>query len=404
MTNKNAVLLATALASAAASCGTPLADVGEPDHSSFAVANLNGDSTTECPSCSSNAATIGDQIVFRDLNWRRVENSGGVRIVGARWCTAWNIGDRNAPTPICLHWNKTDLFVQRDGLWMGQLAPNNEPAPGSAPVPTSTSEVLTSNLIIDLAHRCGARYELVLLKTEMTPFWTKPTGAPNDLARGHHFLYRKTRTGGSSCPGNEGSREINTDVLRPFERLCAGQFDETQAAPYTAFIFDSDFYDLTSKTVTEKPPTPDRGWFNLACAGTAMAKMHLLRHTGASASPLVPRTRLSDRQAMLKMLTADYCGTGLSFTENGTRLRYMDAKGLYTPTPGINLGGLFDVSAVEGIWNEGGAICLNTPRLRPRGLVESSCATPPPECSAEMIHSWTSYGDVLSVNPIPAPS
>src|SRR5262249_31439197 len=112
---------------------------------------------------------------------------------------------------------------------------------------------------------------------------------------------------------------------------------------HSAIAFAGDRYDPVQKIVTDTV----RGtqWFNLACAGTATAKVHLVRHTNAGAwspstwhpgvditSPGAPyHTAPQLRQAMLKMFAADYCGSGFPFTVDGQPLLYDDTNPAYTP-------------------------------------------------------------------------
>ena len=94
------------------------------------------------------------------------------------------------------------------------------------------------------------------------------------------------------------------------------------------------------------------GWVNIACATTALAKLFLVRHTEASQTQTTTR---AERQAMLKMFTADVCGDEhVSFTVHGQPLYWEDSKGItrFPPSP----------RRLEAIWNENGAVCLDRPR------------------------------------------
>jgi hypothetical protein len=65
----------------------------------------------------------------------------------------------------------------------------------------------------------------------------------------------------------------------------------------------------------------------IACVGEAAAKMKLMDfhpHGNRQAS-------VAERQATLRMITADYCGTGHSFTVNGTQVAWRDAAGQIEP-------------------------------------------------------------------------
>jgi hypothetical protein len=60
-----------------------------------------------------------------------------------------------------------------------------------------------------------------------------------------------------------------------------------------------------------------------------------------------------ERQAMLKMLVADYCGTGRAFTVPGEPLLWQSGRISYALPP-LNL---------EARWTANGASCLGVPRL-----------------------------------------
>jgi hypothetical protein len=181
--------------------------------------------------------------------------------------------------------------------------------------------------------------------------------------------------------------------------------------PNLAVLFTGERYDAKDVTVSAPaaPPTgPDpglsSGWFNIACVGTALAKMHFLRHTtagsGSSSSP-----SHSQRQAMLKLLSADYCGDGRAYARNGTPLFFRDQEGRFDPTRWYDKD---RVGEFEAIWTADGALCLDDPRrwdpaqsshdLRAeivtacgRSSVESRRRTIP-RCTAEQLASWQSFG------------
>jgi hypothetical protein len=160
-----------------------------------------------------------------------------------------------------------------------------------------------------------------------------------------------------------------------------------------------DRYDARGKRVLhpDGDDALDPGWFNIACSGFVTAKIHLLRYTEAASASSV-RTTWSERQAMLKMLTADYCGEGHAFTENNVPLRYRDRRGLCNTIPDEDLG---SVRLTEAIWNERGAVCLNHPRMGDDTLgdVYRECDIPwcgdSPEPIAEQ---WRNAGQVISAN------
>ena len=74
------------------------------------------------------------------------------------------------------------------------------------------------------------------------------------------------------------------------------------------------------------------------------------------------------RQATLKMITADYCGGGQSYTANGTPVVWRNRAGTVDSTD------LHTPDAVEAVWTAGGALCLDTPRIADVTCQLPSCA------------------------------
>ena len=111
-----------------------------------------------------------------------------------------------------------------------------------------------------------------------------------------------------------------------------------------AVIFEGDRINAQAKTVNT---TPDVNWFNIGCAGYSLAKLRLTRNT------IAHNTDWRARQATLKMFVADYCGTGMPFTVDGTPIRWKGGLVDYYSPPG----------QIEARWTANGAACLTTPRL-----------------------------------------
>jgi hypothetical protein len=191
-----------------------------------------------------------------------------------------------------------------------------------------------------------------------------------------------------------------------------------------AIAFTGDRYVPEQKTVTDAARgTP---WFNLACAGTATAKMHLVRHTNAGAwtaatwhtgmdvlDPGAPfHTDVGQRQAMLKMYAADYCGGGTAFTVDGQPLLYDDARHWYVPPDGVfrlteNSDGTLSPpgAALEALWTPNGAMCVSALRLVSRSIVPCLNTNPRPACTTAMVRQWVVNPGgvhVISANP-PSP-
>jgi ADYC domain-containing protein len=120
----------------------------------------------------------------------------------------------------------------------------------------------------------------------------------------------------------------------------------------TAVMFEGDRIDADAKTVSG---TIDPSWFNIGCAGHAIAKLALTGHTEAARFDGYA-TSTQDRQAMLKMLTGDYCGRGEAFTAPGERLFWRDDRHWMNYLGPVR-------TPVEARWTPVGAACLGAARL-----------------------------------------
>lgn len=83
-------------------------------------------------------------------------------------------------------------------------------------------------------------------------------------------------------------------------------------------------------------------------------------------------------QACTRMVRADYCGTGVSYTRNGTAIDMFDAQ--HIQEPANEAGFLFEAG-----WNENGAACASRTRFDARNAngdaVMPSCWKNLPACS-----------------------
>lgn len=122
---------------------------------------------------------------------------------------------------------------------------------------------------------------------------------------------------------------------------------------YRTLLFEGDRIDATTKLDTGIDTT----WFNLGCAGSALAKMALTGHTEASRVSHAFDTTLAERQTMLKMLAADYCGDGTPFTVAGQPLNWRDDHGTMAFIAPA------DQLILESRWTASGAACLDKPRV-----------------------------------------
>ena len=114
-------------------------------------------------------------------------------------------------------------------------------------------------------------------------------------------------------------------------------------------------------------------WFNIGCAGNAIAKMRLLGFD-PMASGQTPANRSStpdERIATLKMLTAKYTGP-VSHTVQGTKLLWMSSRGIvYYGDPLLDPG----IGPIEAQWGPSGALCLSHLRLSRRPTITADVAS-----------------------------
>ncbi len=139
------------------------------------------------------------------------------------------------------------------------------------------------------------------------------------------------------------------------EPLCPSTSPENQWFTLIA----GETYDRVTHTVVADPRT-----VSLACVGEAAAKMKLMGygpHGNRGAGP-------EEREATLRMITADYCGDGTSFTASGVAVAWRDAAGTVLPPTAEK--------TMEALWNEHGAICLGTPRHAALSDVLDRCPIP----------------------------
>jgi hypothetical protein len=167
---------------------------------------------------------------------------------------------------------------------------------------------------------------------------------------------------------------------------------------WEAVVFEGDRINTTDMTMSK---TADDTWFNIGCASSTTSKLLLTHHT--IHSQVLPQNRAwEQRQAQLKLLVADYCGDGESFTVARQKLVWKSATESYLLPPW----------KLEARWNERGAMCLNNPRmLYPStlagqnffpdiwdALADAQCS-PPPCMNLDPNNLQGAYR--MSSNPVP---
>jgi hypothetical protein len=184
------------------------------------------------------------------------------------------------------------------------------------------------------------------------PFWADCPGCTNP----HFPTYNFTATSiADNCEVAFCQPGLSTDDQGKVNNLSG-----------TAVIFRGDYYDDAYTVRTTPPSDYDDDVFNIACLGTAISKLHRFRHTSAarvtsSDLPPSPLPSASQRQALLRLLTADYCGIGHPFTVDGTPIR-LGFNQTFTPTSHSEFT-LNSSGSIDALWTGGGATCIGTPRL-----------------------------------------
>ena len=165
-------------------------------------------------------------------------------------------------------------------------------------------------------------------------------------------------------------------TIETWKNVCPDHADSPSDAAVT--ILAGETYDNDLKLVNPNTGT----WISFACRDQAAWKMKRLSYGPhgdlVSNNPLTPAT-LDQRQSTLKMLTADYCGTGHSFTVTGTQIYWRNFANTVVHLPLMYK----FTTQVEALWDADGAICLTKPRLVTLADVAAECDIP--VCTQAMV-------------------
>jgi hypothetical protein len=111
------------------------------------------------------------------------------------------------------------------------------------------------------------------------------------------------------CPPPKWIEEPHVGSMMEWEETMYGGM-----LPFQSVVFEGDRFNPESRTVRQ---LPDESWFNIGCGLHTLAKLRLTRNT-------IMKTNWTNVQAALKMLGADYCGGGTTFTFPGEPLLWRD--------------------------------------------------------------------------------
>lgn len=197
--------------------------------------------------------------------------------------------------------------------------------------------------------RDGVQYELTVRavhrrKYAIAPLWELET-----------YTLGWRQAGGEEinpCALPEGAPAV---VVDPIDTRAEWHLDE-------AVVIEGDRADPHTRALNQ---TADDQWFTIACTRDAMAKMLATRNTVHS-QPAGLAHAWEQRQAALRMMTGDVCGTGDMFTVQGQAVVWQGGGTEYLHPPEV----------LEARWTPNGAACVYAPRMLFPTTPEGAAAFP----------------------------
>jgi hypothetical protein len=199
------------------------------------------------------------------------------------------------------------------------------------------------NKVLKVKHKDGTLFNITIDHVHSAvPYW------PNVVGGGTTWAYRMTFKVHGENPDNPG---------RPICQNAAdvvGEHDTLNQPKWSVVLFEGDRWDAKTK----QPKPFSKEWFNVGCAGNVLGKLHMTHHSFPGSLIAGYANDVRERMAMINMYIANYCGDGTPFTVTGTELSWSDNhvwSPHYYPLVTLDL---------EARWDEFGAVCLETPRLK----------------------------------------
>lgn len=136
---------------------------------------------------------------------------------------------------------------------------------------------------------------------------------------------------------------------------------------HAALVVGNEAFDWWGNSVGGFDGEPEYAsqWLTIGCSGGAFAKKVLLGYD--MSQPVEQRPTHVQNQTMMNLLTARYCA-GDNHTVTGVDLYWQNELNEFPLPAGMS---------IEAIWNEHGAVCLNTPRFAERAEIEAECGVIP---------------------------
>jgi hypothetical protein len=220
-------------------------------------------------------------------------------------------------------------------------------------------------------------YKLTITDVTSEPFWAecdKPACSKLKLRQSKQYHFTATRLAdGCAVQVCDPSLSDNPDTG------IAG----------VAAIFRDDYYDDRTYSVSSTPPVDtsqkNDDLFNIACRGTDIYKLYMLRHAQASATATALGTTLPQRTTLLRALSASYCAhdrngnPGSHFTHDGVpiEIRFNPVRSFYAVTQAS--GYQYDGGEMDALWSTNAdlpALCIKKPRTTEVEIVEAECDLP----------------------------
>ncbi len=272
------------------------------DHTSTRTGSVS--STCGAWRCGFNAAEINGQSL-QSLHLQGQPNEDGVKITGF------------IPPALGLLGGYTTLTVENDEFVAKNLL-------GSK---IKGAQLVTGIILLELPG--GLPLPVTILGYEQVPSWAE--GAPPIAA------YTLVSIDANSL--------LATNV-------CSGSLLNALISSVT--VIGGETYDNEKKLVQ----AGRTGWFTLACAGSAAAKMKLMGYSPQTKFPGTNKpSTVAQRQATLKMITAAYCENGVSYTENGTPVVWNNKAGT------VDSSDWHVPGEIEAVWTDKGALCYDATRI-----------------------------------------
>jgi len=212
-----------------------------------------------------------------------------------------------------------------------------------------------------------------------------PLFLPSMVARMSATLGRLENTANSGGGGSRVTTVLNQirGLPRSVLDAIASELSLDKPASWIFAIKGEAYNEITAK-IEEAP-----GAFTLACPSTALSKMKLMGYDPQDPGGTTTR---GQRQAALKMLTGRYCDAK-GFTIDGQPLSWENRSQWFSWTAD---------GAVEALWNENGAICLNQPRMPiyTREEISRYCRDLPPCSESVSRRSLPEGAELISINPL----